>query len=197
MKIYIKREDLKKLYYENKLSFSEIGQIYDCSNQTICNRFKDFNLKSRTTSESLNGRKHTWGDKISKSLRGRIISESSRRKVSKKTKGRPAWNKGLTKLNDKRMRNTGKVKENHWNWKGGISSKNILERQSSKYKQWRRRVFKRDNYTCQMCSVRGGKLNAHHIKGFAEDKLLRYNMRNGITLCVKCHKKVHRFMRLK
>lgn len=38
--------------------------------------------------------------------------------------------------------------ENNVNWKGGISDKNRLIRESDQYKQWRRDVFVRDQFTC-------------------------------------------------
>lgn len=64
-------------------------------------------------------------------------------------------------------------------------------RRSTEYKEWRRNVFARDDYTCQRCGARGVKINAHHIKHFATDPDLRLELSNGITLCVTCHKAVH------
>ena len=64
-------------------------------------------------------------------------------------------------------------------------------RNSKKYKKWRLKVFKRDDYTCTHCGKRGGNLNAHHIKSFANCPDLRFKLENGITLCKKCHKKEH------
>ena len=52
---------------------------------------------------------------------------------------------------------------------GWITSKNILIRESKEYKEWRKAVFIRDNFTCQWCRERGCKLHADHIKSFAED----------------------------
>lgn len=66
------------------------------------------------------------------------------------------------------------------------------ERLSPDYINWRILVFERDNYTCQVCKQVGGNLNAHHIKSFAKYKNLRTDVNNGITLCEKCHKAVHK-----
>jgi hypothetical protein len=82
-------------------------------------------------------------------------------------------------------------KEAHGNWKGGISHENELIRNSVNYKNWRVSVFKRDDYTCQKCGQIGYSLNAHHIESFANNKDKRTDINNGITLCNKCHKKLH------
>ena len=80
----------------------------------------------------------------------------------------------------------------HWNWKGGITDKNRLQRNSGNYKHWRRKVFERDEYTCMHCGQIGGILNAHHIKPFCLYPDLRFDVDNGITLCKKCHNKLHK-----
>jgi hypothetical protein len=77
------------------------------------------------------------------------------------------------------------------NWKGGITPENNLIRNSKKYKRWIRKVFERDNYTCQICKKVGGKLNAHHIKRFSKNQELRFVVTNGITYCEQCHRKWH------
>nr|DAE22155.1 MAG TPA: NinG recombination protein [Siphoviridae sp. ctLsx2] len=80
----------------------------------------------------------------------------------------------------------------HWNWKGGITPQNKRDRTSYKYRDWRKRVFERDNYTCQICGCRGGELNAHHKKRWCDYPDLRYDVENGITLCESCHRSVHK-----
>jgi 5-methylcytosine-specific restriction endonuclease McrA len=74
------------------------------------------------------------------------------------------------------------------NSRGGITPINKLIRTSFAYLNWRKSVFERDNYTCQMCGNRGGKLNADHIKPFSIYLDLRFDLDNGRTLCVDCHK---------
>jgi len=58
---------------------------------------------------------------------------------------------------------------------------------AKEYKQWRKEVFVRDYFTCQICQKVGGYLQAHHIKSWAKYPKLRYEVSNGITLCKECH----------
>lgn len=79
--------------------------------------------------------------------------------------------------------------ENHWNWKGGITPLRKRLYFSEKYQEWRKAVFERDDYTCQICGIRGGELNADHIKQWSIYPELRFDIKNGRTLCVSCHRK--------
>ena len=82
---------------------------------------------------------------------------------------------------------------NHPNWKGGIYPENEKIRHSTEYKVWRTSVFKRDDYTCQICSISGCELNADHIKSFSMFPELRFELSNGRTLCVECHRQTPTF----
>lgn len=75
------------------------------------------------------------------------------------------------------------------NWKGGITPENQRLRHLPKYFLWRKTVFERDNYTCQWCQKRGGRLHADHLRPFALFPDLRFTLSNGRTLCLACHKK--------
>jgi hypothetical protein len=111
--------------------------------------------------------------------------------------------------------------EKNPNWKGGTSNIRDLIRSLKEYKEWKKAVLKKCNYTCQKCGKRGGRnLDAHHfkksyshiVKDFlnkynqfspVEDRetLLRlaishndfWNIDNGIILCRSCHKEIENY----
>lgn len=57
------------------------------------------------------------------------------------------------------------------------------------YKKWRTAVYQRDGYKCVLCGLKK-KLEAHHVKRWADNVALRFQISNGVTLCKCCHKKV-------
>ena len=96
-------------------------------------------------------------------------------------------------------------------WKGGFTPIVANIRGSIKYISWRSNVFMRDNFTCQKCGQVGGELEAHHIKSFSKliQEVKKYlpllslyegamiytplwDLKNGITLCKKCHRRIKR-----
>lgn len=83
----------------------------------------------------------------------------------------------------------GKVGELTNNWRGGTTKQRTLAMSRDDYKQWRKAVFERDNYTCQSCNIKGGDLEADHIKAWCSFPDLRYEISNGQTLCKDCHRK--------
>lgn len=79
----------------------------------------------------------------------------------------------------------------HPTWKGGHSRNkyggNICAR-------WRKSVFERDDYRCVQCRARCGEgkkviLQADHIKPWSLYPDLRFDINNGRTLCVSCHRR--------
>lgn len=105
-------------------------------------------------------------------------------------KGHAPWNKGV------KVENAGTYKKGHPGlkgednplWKGGTSYLGQGFRKKPEYAKWRLAVFERDNYTCQLCLVRGGKLIAdHHPYPFHSHPEKRLDLDNGRTLCVDCN----------
>lgn len=107
------------------------------------------------------------------SMSCRRFTEDTKNKMSLKRKGKP----------------TGRTGDKSHFWKGGVTPINKKIRMSLDIRNWRNSVFIRDDYTCQMCGVKGGKLQADHIKPFSLYPELRFAIDNGRTLCILCHKK--------
>lgn len=72
-------------------------------------------------------------------------------------------------------------------------SKNLDYRNSSALKTWRREVYERDGYKCQVCGAtrEETEIEAHHLENFADNQDKRLDVDNGVTLCVKHHKLFH------
>jgi hypothetical protein len=83
--------------------------------------------------------------------------------------------------------------ENSVNWNKDITKEEREElRDFPEYEKWRIDVFKRDNYTCKCCGIKGHKINAHHKDGYHWNKERRLDLSNGVTLCEECHKDFHK-----
>ena len=92
-------------------------------------------------------------------------------------------------------------------WKGGITFLQKKIRNLFEYRLWRSDIFTGDDFICQDCGERGGRIVADHIKAFSlileENKIKTleealsckelWNINNGRTLCQKCHKKTENF----
>ena len=91
---------------------------------------------------------------------------------------------------------------NSYCWKNGVTPLRNAIYNLKETNIWSTHIFQRDNYTCQKCKTRGGTLQADHIIPFSiilqtynirtqEDALkcdFLWDIRNGRTLCVPCHK---------
>lgn len=61
------------------------------------------------------------------------------------------------------------------------------------YQMWRKQVYERDSYTCQLCKKpSSGDIVAHHIDGYNWCVEKRTMVDNGVTLCEDCHKAFHK-----
>jgi len=59
------------------------------------------------------------------------------------------------------------------------------------YMQWRKRIYERDDYTCQISQVKGGQLSAHHLYNWADNLEKRHLLENGVTISRKLHDLFH------
>jgi hypothetical protein len=93
--------------------------------------------------------------------------------------------------------------ENHYLWKGGIANFNQSIRQLNEYRNWQRKRKRRDR-VCKNCGETRF-LESHHIiplqmiiekygiknRDDARSCNELWDINNGITLCRKCHYKLH------
>jgi hypothetical protein len=82
-------------------------------------------------------------------------------------------------------------------WDGFATTKEERLRRGADHKAWRCAVFTRDDFTCQLCGDKSRKghsveLHPHHIKAKKQFPELRFIVSNGVTLCLPCHKKIHK-----
>lgn len=65
--------------------------------------------------------------------------------------------------------------------------------------QWRTKVYTRDKFKCRVCKRKvrrtlelvPDQAHAHHIVS-RKNKSVRYDQRNGVTCCPKCHEDIER-----
>ncbi len=154
--------------------------------------------------ESRKGRK-AWNKGLTKEIDCRVAKYAF--SISKSLKGHIPWNKdrkgrqknhSVKGLELGRGWNRGKKcpqlsGENQHLWKGGKSKRYKTGYYSFEYRQWRRTVFIRDEFTCVKCGVKHVYVTAHHIKSFSHYPSVRFDIDNGLTLCEDCHKKTDNY----
>lgn len=77
----------------------------------------------------------------------------------------------------------------HWYENNGIGE-TAKKRNNYEYRKWRKGIIDRDK-VCQRCGSKKN-LEVHHIVHFADAPELRLCDSNGVTLCRKCHRKLHK-----
>ena len=150
--------------YQNGKTFAELGKKYKVNRFSLQIIFKKARIKARKT-----------GARI----------------------GKIPWSKG------KQLKYMSG--EKNWNWKGGITPLIRMIRACRKYKSWMEECLKRDKRTCVKCKTQKGILDVDHYpmlfsKVIKKYKIISYkgamkclklwDIRNGRTLCRKCHKTI-------
>lgn len=204
----VPKNELEKYYISEKLSLTKISKKCNISRSTIDRWLHFYNIPIRSLSEAMSGRIATEETRkiLSLAQMGRKHPEEVKKKIGKAHKGKIVSEKTKEKMRTSRSseERSASVRGNkHPNWQGGKSSLHVKIRNTLEYKQWRKNCYNRDSYTCQICSIKGCKLNVDHIKAMSqivvdnditsvEEALICkefWNLNNGRTLCVDCHKK--------
>ena len=124
-------------------------------------------------SESQKGKHNYWI--------GKKRSKITREKMSLAHKGYKHTGEAKFKMSNSRKGNK------HYNWKGGIS-----HFRGESWNEIRKKIYKRDNWTCQICGKNNIKIFVHHIVPY---RITQDNSEgNLITLCLSCHvKEEHKY----
>lgn len=88
------------------------------------------------------------------------------------------------------------------NWRDGKSKERHAQRDAdgAELRRWRRQIYYNNSYMCQRCKtppIKSRQLVAHHIAPWSFFPELRFEINNGITLCIQCHKALHTLVPLK
>lgn len=170
----IAKDVLYNLYVIQQKSVLDMSRMLLCSNSKISRDLRKHGIKTRA-----------FSTKGLKTRLGMRHSQETKEKIRQKALGRRIPLHVREKMGSPGSRNPG--------WIDGRTPENKRQRRTIAYKLWREAVFKRDDFTCQSCGKRGGKLNADHIKPFSSHPELRTSIDNGRTLCEPCHRKTETF----
>ena len=190
-KLNVTNEEIVSLYHKHKSSV-KVAEILGCTSPCVCNHLKEAGVSRIYAHVSHKVRLNCcvcgrllwrWPSQISDHPSCGPKCERLIPALFFSGPNSPFWDHGQTVLSE-------------------------TIRGSQKYIDWRTAVFQRDDYTCQNCSERGGKLNAHHV-GKPLSVLLRENgietkaqavcckalwrVEIGRTLCTRCHEKTETY----
>lgn len=133
-------------------------------------------------------------------MKGKKMSEESRRKMREAAKARPSNRIGKKHTVETRQKISEITRERALrgdrchSYKDGKAAERRGKRGDQEVRRWRFDVFARDGFCCAHCGDdRGRNLNAHHIKPWADYPELRFEVGNGITLCKSCHWLCHAY----
>jgi hypothetical protein len=203
-----RKEELRRLYIEEHRSLRDVADLLSTSPQTIRRqlikfaiprRCKNSEPKSWQTKEWLH-QKYVVEERSTIDIAELVGANSrtvnftlkkfgiERRQAGGHLKGKKMSAQSRAKMSEaKRGKNVG---VDNPNWKGGKIPESLRERRSYIARKWRRLVLERDDHTCQICGSKQ-RLHVHHLKPFKDHPERRWDVKNGLSVCVFCHEKIH------
>jgi len=119
---------------------------------------------------------------------GKGFTDEQRKKISETLKKKFASGELISPF--RKLGLIGLKGKDAMNWKGGKTLVGQAIRRSLQYREWRKTVLKQQDYTCQFCKVRGGRLEVDHVEEFSKNFDKRLDVMNGRVLCKDCHSRV-------
>lgn len=161
------KEELAALYRDK--SMADVAKHYGVGETIVFSRLRDYRIPLISKSERMTGKP--------KSLAHRLAMSKS------------ALLSGV------------RAGPRNGNWKGGKSGANKAARSKAAYHEWKAAVLERAKWKCSRCKSEHGSLckhcghrvllHAHHIKPFDTHPERRYDTKNGVALCQRCHMTEH------
>lgn len=186
---YRDEEWLREKYRVEKLSTPEIGELCECSKETIRRWLERHGIGTRSQSEAATIRAeshpHTT-EAGAEALREHGVNpwdewseeqrEAFRERLSQARRGEDNPMYGVTG-------------EEHHHWDPDTEYPTIYH--SAEWQRVRKRVYSRDGYTCQLCeNPASGPLHAHHEVPVSEGGA-PFDVDNLVTVCEACHLAIH------
>ncbi len=171
-RIVLSKEILENLYLISMLSIRDIAKRLDINEMVVRKYLYMYEIPRRNKSWKASLNKN--GKEVPCEICGKLVYRK-KYKLNKFSVFFCSWKCEKEYQSIKR-----KILELEDGWRG-----------RREYKAWRKQVKERDNNTCRICS-NNKKLTAHHIIEAKDNPNLRFEINNGITLCEKCHIKIHR-----
>jgi len=145
------------------------------------------------------GRHHSkkTRSKMSLSAKGKIFSQETLEKLSLTKLGEKNPMFGTHHTEEfKRKLSESERGEKHPRWRHDLTQEERENNQNRnlnpELREWRKLIFERDNYTCQITGdLSGGNLVAHHIFNWWSHPDKRFDIANGITLRKDIHTLFH------
>jgi transposase-like protein len=162
----IPEQEVVKLYSKDKKSVEYIAKKFGCSISPVKRVLQKFSIDIRDNSQRHIGQV-SWN-------KGKKWSKSMKDKLSTLAFGR---------------KQTG---EDNPNWRGGNRPRFDKRRNWRVVRYWRLECLHRDLNTCLQCGSKN-RVEVNHIIPIRQikDMKLLADVNNGITLCRKCHVKIH------
>lgn len=210
MKFTLTKDDLYRLYVIERKTSREIAECSGVSFRTVLRKLHENNISVRNRgnehiqelhdadwlkSEYIGKSRSTIDIATQLNTHPSLVSHWLKRhkliaRPRNQHKGR-LWSKQV-RHNMSNAKKGRLLRESNPNWRGGEVNENVRLRASTQSKNWSKQVRQRDKHRCVKCGD-NKKLHAHHIKPWNKYPELRYDLENGITLCVVCHQIEHGF----
>lgn len=187
--LHLDRDWLYQKYITEGLSTYDIGKLVSRDPKRIYEKLRDFGIPTRPRGHNLveTDCYMRRPDAVNPFL-GKTHSDATRAILSARASVPKPYLRG------ERNGMSGRTGTSNPRYKDGSSPERQRLYASGVGKETLRQVYARDQYRCVRCGAPKTKprsLHAHHIKPWAGNPELRFDLSNFVTLCRNCHSWVH------